>query len=1506
MKKLSALSLLFVMTLAWLAPRANAQEYEITLPTDISDWHKLFTNPDRFYLQAAVIDDHFYTVPAVHNSSQMVLTYYTIGYDFSQDVNPRTFSCGSGDTYGSYGTGTHYFYAGPQIAADSEGTLWTTGYPSTATPANAPDNWSGWRSQMQYWRKGNLPNSSTADRLGLNLGSYKISGRSDLMTAYGNCLSGTGYFWFCINEGSTIERVTMQGGVANANTKFTAPTGMPAFNSRSTCTQYASNKVCLSPGVQYASATNNRKVYKGVINGSSISWTDLGVTSYSPTATMIEFCGQEILVYASSPTEFCIRNVTTGKDIARITPWGSANTSDSPWVNFSFNMKVDGKTAYIYIFTPGIGAARYSLIATPKSVPVTNLNVTLVEDDDPNYIGRQNAEIVWSANPGWSTQPTSYKVEYKYTYNLGNGELSSSWYSAGTTTTLPTVDNPFVHVNIHYYKSGVKNVPRTYIYRVTPIFGDVEGVVSDESVGITPKYIPIAPRWIYLFGEETYQGLCMTQLYWDCPSYGLQPDSYDIYRDGQKITGEEHVAAFVKVDYNAKANTTHQYEITTYYNGLDNSAPARSSVKTVTIGSRDWSKPKYTITEIYNFDLDDKHMQYEIADGVCGEYAPFYKANIYTQGTFRDGKWYVAQRFNGHVAEGSVTKDIADAGTSTGGIIVFDADAQAQSNGKMVGGKLLSLNTPIRHNQTRGVAVDDAGNVFVRGVGAYNSTDWCYIYEYQYPLTDGVVYKPEANGTYTAYTVDFVGAGIDLEEQQQAYTNDYTMGGRVDYFSMSGDVFSTEGGYLYVAPSQGRAVYVINLKAGSGTTLKATLVGVYHENGTTQKTQTTSGPQPYKSANENYAFPVNCEGRNGHQFVFNLRSNLYRNLVIDNTVGRVTHEGTLNDRDGNTIAGSPYSLNVKGVEGYAPATPTVNAEGRIYDFHSRVNNSGGATFEFNGELFIVTPISQYSINTGSFYVGRGFRKTVSIDPITGVATRVSAKDADLCNIIPVATVYQSDDADASNTTASGMWCYGEVPDYDAEVARVGLDNADKDGDGKIDYAYIYIFAPGNRFAKYRIDPDGLFPPSPNEIKIVPEYERDYVDGEHNAGGELLKYDAVVEWDAIENAYNTDGTGNYSVESYTITLCYEDGTPVTDENGNPLTVTIPVYNPVTGESSEYVVLDDEGNVINYTYTFPDVDLYDEDGNVITYVSQVVVNYRGVDGTAAQGKTQTSVKTEDENHNDYDAVAPGGEVRVGVAEDWADWDGDHNKSKDDGYWNRYTVELHPTNPEWGQDQREEPVSYYTITVSSGDSETNDADKGNKQICDFYLYDPDSDAETEGVQNVTGLTPDENGYVHITDCKIPGDYVFTPDDNIPDVYWFEVDYTGGTQGTAAELEDGKINPEEWTYTITAEYAASNTKISKSASGDMENNGGVTTRVEVINVKSALSIYPIPATSSITVKASEAINTIAIYSMAGVQVKAVACEGENVVVVSVEDLAAGQYMVKVNNFEPVKIVKQ
>lgn len=1500
MKHLSTLSLMLLLALTWIVPKANAQ-YTISLKSQASDWYQYFpdgTNPGGFYLQSAVSGDRFYTLPAVNGTDQMTDTYYTKGFYFDGTTKATSFSCGSGSTYGNPYSGTTsstlYNYAGPQLAADDAGNIWTSGIRGTNGPTGVI--WSEWRSQLQYWAKANVPGGSSTSCKGVAMGSYAISGRSDFMKAYGDCVGSTGgNLWFCIGNTTKIECVSMKNAAATGKTTYSLPSTLSTQNTRSTCDQYASNKVCYAAGVQNPTSSNTAKIFKGVINGGSISWTDLGVKSWGSGAAMADFCGHEILVYSSSATQITIKDITTGTVIDSYSPF--TTSSSSSWIKHDFDIKVNGTTAYIYVYVPGVGAARYSLIATAQAAPVTISSVKIVEDQDPNYVGRQNAEIVWDANPNWISQPTSYKVEYQYTYSNGSSDVTTTWREAGTTTTLPTESAPFIHYNLSYIKVGsglITNSPSSYRYRVTPIFGSEAGAVSATSADVSPKFIPIAPRWIYLFGEQNYQGICMVQMYWDFPGYGIKPDSYDIYRDGVKINGEEHVGAFVHVDYDAKANHTHSYEIVTYYNDLDNTNPARSSIKTAEIGSRDWSKPKYTITEIYNFSIPAGEV--EIDADAYGSYAPLTKGNIYSQGYFRDGKWYIAQRFNGKVKEGDVTKAIADAGQSTGGILVFDGDAQSQANGKMVGGKLLSLNTPIRHNQNRGVAVDDAGNIFVRGVGAYNSTDWCYVYEYQYPLTDGVVYKPNADGTYTAYTVDLSAAGINLEEQQQANTNDNTIGGRCDYFGMSGDVFSAEGGYLYLAPSQGRAVYVIKLTAGSGTTLNASLEGVWHENGNNQNT--LSGVKPYASANENYAFPVNCEGREGHQFVFNLRSNLFRNLAIDKSVGKQTHSGTLNDRNGNAISGSPYTMNIKGVEGYATANPTLNVEGRIYDFHSRVNNPGGSTFEFNGELFIVTPISQYSTNTGSFYVGRGYRKTLSIDPVTGIHTRVQAKDADLCNIIPVGTVYQTDEANSSNTTASGMWCFGEVPDLAKEP------EADKDGDGKADYAYIYIYAPGSRFAKYRLDPDGLFPPSPNEVDIVPDYERDYVDGEHNAGGDLLKYDAVVTWEAMENSYNTDGTGNFNVESYTITLCYEDGTPVLGEDGEPLTVTIPVYNSVTGESSEYVVLDENGNVVNYHYTFPDVDLYDADGNLITYVSQVVVHYRGVDGTAAEGKAQTSVKTEDEDNNDYDAVAPGGEVRVGVAEDWADWDGDKTQSKDDGYWDRYTIELDPTNPEWGDDQRKEPVSYYTITVSGEDSETNDA--VNKQICDFYLYDPDSDTATEGVQNVTGLTPDENGYVHITDCKIPGDYVFTPDDDIPDVYWFEIDYTGGTQGTAAELEDGKKNPNEWTYTITADYAANNTKINKQASGDMENNGGVVTGVEIIDAKSSLSIYPVPATTAITVKSSDAINTIAIYSAAGVQVKAVEVEGENVVEVSIDDLAAGQYFVKVNNIRPVKIIKQ
>ena len=343
--------------------------YEISMPTDQSDWFKTFNYPGSYHMQFGIIDDRFYTVPAASTTGEMLATYYTCGYTFDQNNAPATFSCGSGSTYGSgmaSGT-TYYFYAGPQLAADDAGTLWTSGTYSTSGPTGYA--WANWRSQLQYWPKANLPNGGNASRSGLSLGNYKISGRSDFMSAYGDCLNGEGSFWFCIGDNNYVERVTMSKGTPTSKVQYTAPV---TFNNRSTIDQYASNKVCLSPGVRNTSTsgTNTTSVYKGVINGSSITWTDLGVKAYSPCATMAEFCGHEILVYASTNTQFTIRDVTEGKDIAKITPWGSANGSGSSWVQFDFDIKVDGTTAYIYVYTPAVGGARYSIKAYEKEKAV--------------------------------------------------------------------------------------------------------------------------------------------------------------------------------------------------------------------------------------------------------------------------------------------------------------------------------------------------------------------------------------------------------------------------------------------------------------------------------------------------------------------------------------------------------------------------------------------------------------------------------------------------------------------------------------------------------------------------------------------------------------------------------------------------------------------------------------------------------------------------------------------------------------------------------------------------------------------------------------------------------------------------------------------------------------------------------------------------------------------------------------------------------------------------------
>ena len=65
-------------------------------------------------------------------------------------------------------------------------------------------------------------------------------------------------------------------------------------------------------------------------------------------------------------------------------------------------------------------------------------------------------------------------------------------------------------------------------------------------------------------------------------------------------------------------------------------------------------------------------------------------------------------------------------------------------------------------------------------------------------------------------------------------------------------------------------------------------------------------------------------------------------------------------------------------------------------------------------------------------------------------------------------------------------------------------------------------------------------------------------------------------------------------------------------------------------------------------------------------------------------------------------------------------------------------------------------------------------------------------------------------------------------------------------------------------------------------------------------------PASTEITIKSHEAINSIVIYNEVGVEMMSLVGDGETTTVVNIEDLPTGYYFVRVNSQPPVKIIKK
>ena len=442
MKKLYVRSLMLLLALTWIIPKAGAQEYSFTLK-DPSDWAKSFSVPGSLFVDAAVSDDAFFTAPAYGGS--FLATYYTQGYRIDNTNAQQSFSFGGSSTNGQY------LCAGPGIAQDSKGNVlfkWVS--------AGSNAGLYGTLTSIKYFTR--LPNPGAGTTAaGVVIDTPSATTRSDRMTAYGDCIGGTGYIWVVpyYTNGTTMhpyaERLKFTSGApATAFEKFRIPSDFSnTGGTNSRVVQYSDTEIMYDHG--------NATLYKGVINGSSVTWTSLGVKNTETGATMFEFCGKEFLVYANTSTQFTVRNVTDGEDLISITPFGVESALSA--TRFNFNAVIaDATTAYIYVYVPGVGAARYSLLASVSADPVLNVTATCVKEEDMadpdiNKAGRQNACLTWEANPAWGAQPTSYTVQYKRSYTNNAGTLvETAWRDAATSTTRPFI---FCACTIQQHKAKI-------------------------------------------------------------------------------------------------------------------------------------------------------------------------------------------------------------------------------------------------------------------------------------------------------------------------------------------------------------------------------------------------------------------------------------------------------------------------------------------------------------------------------------------------------------------------------------------------------------------------------------------------------------------------------------------------------------------------------------------------------------------------------------------------------------------------------------------------------------------------------------------------------------------------------------------------------------------------------------------------------------------------------------------------------------------------------------------
>lgn len=401
-----------------------------------------------------------------------------------------------------------------------------------------------------------------------------------------------------------------------------------------------------------------------------------------------------------------------------------------------------------------------------------------------------------------------------------------------------------------------------------------------------------------------------------------------------------------------------------------------------------------------------------------------------------------------------------------------------------------------------------------------------------------------------------------------------------------------------------------------------------------------------------------------------------------------------------------------------------------------------------------------------------------------------------------------------------------------------------------DCIYIYQYVPGVRFAKYRLYKRDAYPDVPVNIKITTGY-----DDETNLS-DITRFDCKITWQRPSKK-PTDQDHSFGLPGADIVVNHYE-VALKDQSGTVLK---------TWKENDVA---DVNNVFSIDYN------QNASGeffiNADKYTAEIVPVYKRKNGTLIRGGMNYEV-----DQNDYPAAI--GEARAYIY------------SGDGAAAGMYRVDLDFDRATAANSN--EPVSYFLVEYSTdGGATFNTLNKFNllKQGEDYHHYP-----------------------VEITNGQVPGNYKFGGNDT----YKFGID-TPSEKGYALREKanlatDHKcvlyyytnVNPSGYKYRITAVYASTNARIRKTASTNAENFNGGTTGISDATGYS-LSVYPVPATTAVTVTSPEAIESVRIFSTAGAEVARVAGEKDYTQSVDVSTLAPGVYMLVVNEQAPLRIVKK